>query len=351
MGGETSGNFLRNAWYMFAWGEEVADAPLGRTIAGEELVCFRGKDGLVVLADRCPHRFVPLSLGSVADGVLECAYHGLRFGSDGRCMFNPLGDPPERAVVRSYPVVERDRVIWVWTGDPALADPDGIADFSFLADPARATVTGYAHVRADYQLAIDNLSDLTHVQFVHRDYQASEAYHRLVDDTWQDGDVVHRSITFPNGRPAPFLQSFLGPDKLIDFTMETRWTLPSNIKLSATVTEPGAPDQYLIGNHSAHLVTPEADGSCHYFYAHSRDYGVGDPEADEKIREWQRVGFGEQDKPVLEAQQRRVGHRDIMELRPVILPTDAGGVRARRILAQRIARERKGAMLEAVGDQ
>lgn len=345
-----SQNFLRNTWYVFGWAEDVGERPLGRKIAGEDIVCFRGRDGLVALADSCPHRFVPLSLGNVTDGVLECAYHGLRFGSEGRCVFNPLGDPPERAVVKTYPVVERDRVIWVWTGDAARADPDKIADFSFLTMPGRATVTGYAYVRADYQLAIDNLSDLTHIQFIHRDFQASEAYSRLEQDTWQDGDDVYRSLTFPNGRPATFLQGFLSPERLIDFTMETRWTLPSSIKLTATVTEPGAPDQYIIGNDSAHLVTPEDEGSCHYFYAHSRDYGVGDPAADEKVREWQRVGFGEQDKPVLEAQQRRVGNRDIMQLRPVILPTDVGGVRARRILAQRIAHERKGEpVLEAVG--
>ena len=331
--------FLRNSWYIFAWSDEIADAPLGRTILDEPVVCFRGANGLVALADTCPHRFVPLSLGSVQEGVLECAYHGLRFGNGGRCVFNPLGDPPERAIVRSYPVAERHGAIWIWPGDPQLADPDLIADFAFLTDPGRSTVTGYAYVRADYQLAIDNLSDLTHVQFVHRDFQASEVYPRLQHDTWQEGEAVYRSITFPDGAPAPFFHGVLDPAQHVDVTFITRWTLPSNIKLTARVTEPGRPDDYLMGNHSAHLVTPERNGSCHYFYAHSRDYRIGDPETDANVREWQRIGFGEQDKPVLEAQQKRIGNRALMDLRPVILPTDAGAVRARRILAQRIARE------------
>jgi len=341
--------FLRNSWYMFAWSNEIDDAPLGRTVAGNSVVCFRGRDGIAALEDACPHRFLPLSLGTVVDGVLECAYHGLRFGEEGRCVFNPLGDPPERAAVRVYPVEERHGIIWVWPGDPALADPERIADFSFLTDPGRATVTGYAYVKADYQLAIDNLSDLTHVQFVHRDYQASEAYPRLQHDTWQDGDIVYRSITFPDGPPTPFFLNVMPADRRIDIRMETRWTLPSNIKLTASVTEPGQPDAYIMGNDSAHLVTPERDGSCHYFYAHSRDYGVGDAAMDEKIREWQRIGFGEQDKPVLEAQQKRIGDRDLMKMRPVILPTDAGSVRARRILAQHIARE-QARETEAVED-
>jgi phenylpropionate dioxygenase-like ring-hydroxylating dioxygenase large terminal subunit len=305
--------------------------PLGRTIAGDPIVVFRGSDGLVALEDMCPHRFVPLSRGTVTDGVLECAYHGLRFGAEGRCVFNPLGAPPEGARVRVYPVIELHAAIWVWLGDPDRADAALIPDFSFLTDPARATVTGYTYARADYQLAIDNLTDLTHVQFVHRDFQASEAYPRLEHRTWQDGDDVYRAITFPDGRPAPFIAGAMDPQKHIDITMETRWSAPSLVKLTASVTEPGRPDQYLFGNFSAHLVTPEQPGTCHYFYAHSRDYGVDDPATDQRVREWQ---------------QARVANRDLMKMRPVILPTDAGGVRARRILAKRIMEEMRGVAAE-----
>lgn len=344
----TAHNYLRNCWYVFAWAEEIRDAPLGRTIAELPIVVFRAGETLVALEDMCPHRFVPLSRGLVVDGLLECAYHGLRFGASGRCMFNPLGDPPEAAKVRAYPVEERHGAVWIWTGNHDEADAALIPDFAFLTDPSRATVTGYTYARADYQLAIDNLADLTHVQFVHRDYQASEAYPRLKHETRQEGDEVYRAITFPGGRPAPFFAGIVDPEHRIDVTMETRWSLPSLIKLTATVTEPGRPDAYLMGNDSAHLVTPERPGSCHYFYAHSRDYGVGDPAVDERVREWQRIGFGEQDKPILEAQQERVANRDLLKMRPVILPTDAGGVRSRRILAQRINAERQ-ARGEAAG--
>jgi phenylpropionate dioxygenase-like ring-hydroxylating dioxygenase large terminal subunit len=331
--------YLLNCWYVFAWAEEVGDTPLGRTIAGEPIVVFRGMDGLAALEDTCPHRFVPLSRGAVCDGMLECAYHGLRYGKAGKCVFNPLGDPPESAVVRAYPVVELHAAIWVWMGCPDKADPELIPDFSFLTDPQRATVTGYTRACADYQLAIDNLMDLTHIQFVHRDWQASEAYPQLEHKTWQNGNEVYRSILIPDGRPAPFLAGVMDPEKHIDFIVETRWSLPSLVKLSMTVTEPGRLDQYLLGNFSAHLVSPERLGICHYFYAHSRDYGVGDPVVDQHVREWQRIGFGEQDKPILEAQQGRVGNRDLLKMRPVILPTDAGAVRARRILAKRILEE------------
>ena len=146
MSGQT---YLRNTWYVFAWADEIGEAPLGRTIAGEPLVVFRGKEGLAALEDVCPHRFVPLSRGAVADGVLECAYHGLRFGKAGKCVLNPLGEPPEAAAVRAYPVVELHAAIWVWMGDPDKADSALIPDFAFLTDSARATVTGYTHARAE----------------------------------------------------------------------------------------------------------------------------------------------------------------------------------------------------------
>ena len=334
--------FLLDAWYAFGWSTEIDDRPIGRTIVGRPIVCFRAADGVAALEDTCPHRFLPLSEGSVCDGLLECAYHGLRFGKDGTCIANPLGAPPERAQARTFPVIEKHGVVWVWPGDPEAAAEELLADFSFLRAPDRAVVTGYSRVEADYQLAVDNLMDLTHVQYVHRDTRASEAYSRLEHDTRQDGEAVHRSITFPNGRPMPFYAKVMDPDALVDVTMATRWTPPSNVKLTVTVSEPDDNHAYIMGNDSAHLVTPEDVGSCHYLYAHCRDYRIDDPATDERIREWQRIGFGEQDKPILEAQQRRVANRDLMALHPVILPTDAGGVRARRILAQKIAREKEG---------
>jgi len=49
--------FVRNAWYIAAWADEVGDAPLARRICNEPVVVFRGGDGrAAALADRCCHR-------------------------------------------------------------------------------------------------------------------------------------------------------------------------------------------------------------------------------------------------------------------------------------------------------
>ena len=128
--------FLRNYWYVAASDDEVRERPLGRTILGEPVVLFRAGNGaLHAFEDRCPHRRLPLSMGKVIGDALQCHYHGLRFDGSGKCVRVPGQDHiPQNARVRTYPVIERYRWIWIWMGDPALADPAQICDFHWLAD-------------------------------------------------------------------------------------------------------------------------------------------------------------------------------------------------------------------------
>ena len=52
-----------------------------------------------------------------------------------------------------------------------------------------------------------------------------------------------------------------------------------------------------------------------------------------------RKAFDTQDKPMIEAVQRNMGTSDLDSLGPVMLSTDAGPVRARRVLKQLVAHE------------
>jgi vanillate O-demethylase monooxygenase subunit len=82
--------FLRNYWYVAATDAEISHKPLGRMILGEPIVLFRAEDGTpVAFEDRCPHRHLPLSMGRLVGDTLQCLYHGLRFGRDGRCVYIP----------------------------------------------------------------------------------------------------------------------------------------------------------------------------------------------------------------------------------------------------------------------
>ena len=79
--------FLKNYWYPLVLSSEVpADKPYSTLLLGDPLVIFRDNNGKAIcLHDACPHQGLPLSLGKVKDGKIECAYHGWQFGASGEC--------------------------------------------------------------------------------------------------------------------------------------------------------------------------------------------------------------------------------------------------------------------------
>ncbi|AZG11263.1 aromatic ring-hydroxylating dioxygenase subunit alpha [Pigmentiphaga sp. H8] len=346
--------FLRNTWYMAGWSGEIEGRMLARRIADTPLVFYRREDGRpAALHDRCPHRFAPLSRGRVDGGVVECGYHGLRFDGSGKCVGNPHGDGriPLAAEVRAFPAVERYTLLWVWLGEPALADPSAIPDFSFLDDPARRRVDGYLHVRANYLLETDNLLDLSHTQFVHANFHSSEAILKGRHEVRQDGRTVHSNLWCPDGEASPmFAKRLPGYDgrSPVDQWLDMRWDPPCLLRLDTGVTPAGRPREEGGQSFTAHIVTPETETSTHYFFAHSRNFRVADEEMDQAIAQWQQVGFGEQDKPMLEAVQQAMGTADLMSLKPVLLPIDTAAVRARRVVRQLLEEEADGGAPAAV---
>jgi phenylpropionate dioxygenase-like ring-hydroxylating dioxygenase large terminal subunit len=162
--------FLSNIWYVAAWADEVAENLLARTILSKHLVLYRKSDGQVVaMDDRCPHRFAPLHMGNRVGDHIECSYHGLRFDCSGRCVFNPHGNGeiPKKAMVQTYPLVERYGLLWIWMGDKDRADQALIPEFSFLTDPTFQNVKGYTLAEGHYELMTDNIMDLGHIEFLH----------------------------------------------------------------------------------------------------------------------------------------------------------------------------------------
>src|SRR3546814_5097433 len=73
--------FLTNAWYVAALSSEVERGAMAkRVLVGRPMVVVRSEEGVPALfEDRCPHRFAPLSMGSLCGSSIECGYHGMRF--------------------------------------------------------------------------------------------------------------------------------------------------------------------------------------------------------------------------------------------------------------------------------
>ena len=135
--------FLRNAWYVAGWSGDYGRELVAQTLLAQCVVLYRKRDGTpVALEDACPHRKLPLSKGNLKDDVIECGYHGLTFDGSGKCVAAPTqpGQIPEGAVVRSYPVVDRYRLLWIWMGDPDRANPDDILHIENFDNPTGAVL-------------------------------------------------------------------------------------------------------------------------------------------------------------------------------------------------------------------
>ena len=160
---------LRHAWHPVAESTDVADRPLAVELLTERLVLWRGPDGTVLGApDRCPHREAALSNGWTDEGHLVCAYHGWRFGAEGRCTDVPSSGPgapvPPAAHLACVRVVERYGLVWV-----CLAEPAGdLPLIRYDDDPTFRRINSGMQVwnTAATRLA-DNFMDFSHFPWVH----------------------------------------------------------------------------------------------------------------------------------------------------------------------------------------
>jgi phenylpropionate dioxygenase-like ring-hydroxylating dioxygenase large terminal subunit len=160
---------LRTAWYPVAQVTDVGDGPRAVRLLGEDLVVWRANDGsLVVAPDRCPHREAPLSIGTVTNGELACAYHGWSFGADGQCVSVPSSGPgatvPPTAHLSCMQVRERYGLVWVCPGEPAADIPRIVHE----EDPSfRRLNTEVEQWATSSPRLVDNFMDFSHFPWVH----------------------------------------------------------------------------------------------------------------------------------------------------------------------------------------
>lgn len=337
--------FVRNAWYVAGRSADFRRDLTPLKILDEPVVVYRTVDGApVALEDACPHRKVPLSMGSLDGDRVVCGYHGLTFDCSGTCVAAPTQPRavPRRAEVKSYPVADCYGLLWIWMGDAENADESKIIDIPHFGDATWGrTEIGSMDVACNYLWITDNLLDPSHVAWVHVTSFAGVGTEDepLQTTLFDDGLVVWRWMD--NRPPPPYYAPRLAFEGNCDRKQHYEVRVPS-IAINKSVFTPvgtGGDDENLppeaFVNYSYNFMTPVDERTSRYFWFQHRNALADDAEVSRQMFEGATNAFLE-DKAILEAVQIGMERSRAPML---TLGLDAGAMRFRKMIERRIAAE------------
>jgi len=332
----------RNNWYPLTWSRNITRKLSRHRILGMDLVVYRSEAGAVIaLDDVCPHRLAPLSMGKLKGDAIECGYHGMTFGPDGRCLRIP-GQPviPPNARVPSYPLAEKMGLIWIWPGEPERADASRIYDLPQFGAPGWHAAEGDAlRIETNYLNLADNLCDPAHVSFVHLSTLGNSASEDIpVEHSFDErGVLVWRWIR--NAPPIPLFAKYGNFSGHVD-----RWHYYDYVAPSIAVIDFGSADAGAIADpedrgkglriFACHFITPVDANVCIDHWLHVRNFALDDSDVDQRLHADFRVAFNE-DKEILERIEQVTQARP--DAKTIRLAIDAAPQRMRRIVERMVA--------------
>jgi len=167
-------NGFAQYWYPVVWSSQVGVKPVTVTLRGERIVLVRDAGRVHALADRCPHRGVPLSLGRKEfPGTLSCAYHGWTYRLVDGELCAVITDGPDspicgKVAVRTYPTDECLGLVWLYSGEgephPLRAQLPG----ELVAGDPFSIGGRIQDRRGNWRLAAENGFDEGHAKYLHR---------------------------------------------------------------------------------------------------------------------------------------------------------------------------------------
>lgn len=341
--------YLKNCWYVAAWSDEVQDNLFERILLETPVLLYRDTQGRVVALDnRCAHRVAPLSLGRREGDNVRCLYHGLVFNPQGHCIEIPMQDNiPPGTRVRTFPVVERSRWIWIWMGDPALADESLLPDTHWLDDPEWRSLPGYLKHEANYLHVADNLCDFSHLSFVHPNTVGGTIEYAKQRPKVQRLDHgVRITRTHDNFAPAPFVKALRPEWELVDRWNHYDFIVPGILLMdsgSVPVGRGGAQGsrEGAVQFRSCQALTPESATTTHYFFAQPHNFSLDDPAVTRSIHELVITAFNE-DKAMISGQTRMLALDPSVKMLPI--GADAALSQFRWVMNKRIDAEREAAV-------
>jgi phenylpropionate dioxygenase-like ring-hydroxylating dioxygenase large terminal subunit len=336
--------FLKNRWYVAALTTEIGDTPLARTIAGQKIVLFRDTKGAVVaLEDRCAHRQAPLSLGEIVGDNIQCGYHGLTFDRSGSCVRIPSQKQiPPGTCVRPYPATENQGFVHLWTGDRAPLSEETPFDFPFAAMDGLNARYAALSGKFDYRLLIDNLMDLTHLGFTHKNTIGTGG---VADSgkarTESEGDRIIVTREMENISPAPTHVEVTGYSGNVDRWQIIEFIPPCFISLQVGNAKHGTGGfnadtaDKLIDRRTLHIATPKTENTTYYFWVSTYPSDSMTPKQEQIIYD-RTLEVLDEDVRMIEGQQTRYDSDFSM----IDINEDAGQLSMRATLERLIAEER-----------
>jgi phenylpropionate dioxygenase-like ring-hydroxylating dioxygenase large terminal subunit len=286
-------------WVPVAGAEELrAATPLAARAFSEDLVLWRAAEGAApsVFLDRCPHRGASLARGRIANGRLECAYHGWQFEGSGRCVAIPAlpaFTPPESHRACAWQVLEAHGLVWV-ADAAAPASPPHRPD-SLAGLPARRVLCGPFDVATSAPRVVENFLDTAHFGFVHEGWLGNRAqlavpdYRVEHDEHGRPGVPLYRAWQ-PRASTAAPLD---GPGAWVDYSYRL---LGPYAALLTKKAEGAAPAEAY-----ALWCSPRDEENTRVWFTICTDDRAA---SDAALREFQTAIFS-QDAPVLESQRPR----------------------------------------------
>jgi vanillate O-demethylase monooxygenase subunit len=266
-----------NAWYAVAGVEEIGEKLLSRRVMDIPLVLYRTAAGEpIALFDRCPHRWIPLSLGSRIDDEVQCIYHGIQFNADGMCTKVPSqnSSPPENMRVRRYKLVDKGLFTWIWIGDEDRADPD-------LIPVSNRILPGYSQffqlcypIEADFLLLHENVMDTSHPSFLHAGLLDEGQMASASMKVEREGNVVRLIRDCGVFVPSEGVRQFFNLDagRPVRQVSTTETFAPSMNVINHRFTYPDQPERPPIDSVVMVPITPVSAHQCYHFVGYASSW-------------------------------------------------------------------------------
>jgi 3-ketosteroid 9alpha-monooxygenase subunit A len=239
-------------WFMIGGADEVTSTPTPMRYFGQDLVAYRGESGTPYVVEAyCPHMGAHLAKNSTSYIVrdneqvqgesIRCPFHGWRFGPDGKCNDVPYSQfVPKAAALKTFPVIERAGIIWMWH------DPEGLEpEWDLPNFGGHYGAPGWVNWKIDFMgdlnshgiEIVDNMADFGHFVPIHgaKDftYFANEFKEHIVHQYYSAG---HRTLTAAEGDQLVLDTWYEGPGFL---QSEMAGEFDSFIMISNTPVEDG----------------------------------------------------------------------------------------------------------------